>query len=83
MTVSHIIDKSSLILRDANQHGIFTFGLGYIMIKLLARIFLNIVNSPVYLDFLQNHLPIYFEDIPLDVRQRLWFRQNGAPAHYF
>jgi len=27
-------------------------------------------------------LPIYFEDIPLDVRQKFWFQQDGAPAHY-
>jgi len=27
-------------------------------------------------------LPIYFENIPLDVRQRLWSQQDGALAHY-
>lgn len=44
------------------------------MIKLLDRIFARArertINEPIYLDFLQNHLPEYFQDIPLDVRQR-------------
>lgn len=40
------------------------------------------INGMMYLDFLQNHLPGYLEDIPLDVRQRMWFQQDGAPAHH-
>jgi len=44
--------------------------------------FERIINDSIYLDFLQNHLPIYFQDIPLDGRQRLWFQQNDALAYY-
>jgi len=34
--------------------------------------FEHIINGSIYLDFLQNYLPIYFEDISLD----------EAPTHY-
>lgn len=36
----------------------------------------------MYLDFIRNYLPGYLEEIPLDVRQRMWFQQDG-PAHYY
>jgi hypothetical protein len=35
-----------------------------------------------YRDFLETVLPGLPEDVPLAVRQGLWFHQNGAPAHY-
>ena len=41
------------------------------------------INGEIYLDFLRNYLPGYLEEIPLDVRQRIWFQQDGAPAHYY
>jgi hypothetical protein len=34
-----------------------------------------------YLDFLSNQLPIFMEDIPLNIRAHLFFQQDGAPAH--
>jgi len=37
----------------------------------------------MYLDFLRNYLPGYLEEIPLDVQQRMWFQQDGVPAHYY
>lgn len=40
------------------------------------------VNGQAYLDFLENHLPEYLEDIPLNVRQLMWLQQDGAPAHF-
>lgn len=40
------------------------------------------LNSQVYSDFLRHDLPILLEDIPLMVRQRMWFQHDGAPAHY-
>jgi hypothetical protein len=33
-------------------------------------------------DFLETVLPGLLEDVPLAVRQRLWFQHDGAPAHY-
>lgn len=34
------------------------------------------------LDFLQNDLPGLLEDVPLDVRQRMWFLHDGAPPYF-
>jgi hypothetical protein len=34
-----------------------------------------------YRDFLETVLPGLFEDVPLAVRQWLWFQHDGAPAH--
>jgi hypothetical protein len=34
-----------------------------------------------YLDFLETALPGLHEDVPLAVRQMLWFQHVGAPAH--
>lgn len=44
--------------------------------------FENTVNADSYLDLLNNYLPQYLEDVPFNVRARLWFQQDGAPAHY-
>jgi hypothetical protein len=35
-----------------------------------------------YRDFLETVLPGLLENVPLAVRQRLWFQHDGAPAHY-
>lgn len=40
------------------------------------------VNGEAYLDLLENHLPILLEDVPLNIRRRMWFQHDGAPAHY-
>jgi hypothetical protein len=34
-----------------------------------------------YLDFLATLLPWLLEDVPLSVKQRLWFQHEEAPAH--
>lgn len=41
------------------------------------------MNGPNYLIFLQEVLPGLLEDLPLDVWNRLWYQQDGAPAHYY
>jgi hypothetical protein len=40
------------------------------------------LNGLVYLDFLQNILPILLEEIDLHRRQNMWFQQDGAPPHF-
>lgn len=35
----------------------------------------------MYAEFLENELPPLFENVPLNIRQRLIFQQDGAPAH--
>ena len=40
------------------------------------------LNGRQYNNFLQHTLPELLEDITLDVRQGMWFQQDGAPPHY-
>lgn len=35
-----------------------------------------------YRYFLEEDLPGLLDDVPLDVRQRMWFMHDGAPAHF-
>lgn len=42
----------------------------------------NRLNSPTYLVFLRDILPELMEDVPLLVRENMWFQHDGAPAHY-
>jgi hypothetical protein len=35
-----------------------------------------------YRDYVETFLPELLEDMPLAVRKRFWFQQDGAPAHY-
>nr|CAH7762191.1 unnamed protein product [Callosobruchus chinensis] len=35
-----------------------------------------------YLDFLQNTLPTLLDDVPLNIRQSMWFMHDGAPPHF-
>jgi hypothetical protein len=61
-------------------------------ISVWAGIFGDIVMGPNllpdrltaqrYCDFLETVLPGLLENVPLAVRQRLWFQHNRAPAHY-
>lgn len=41
------------------------------------------INDEIYLDFLRNYLPDHLEEISLDVRQSMWFQQDGVPALYY
>ena len=35
-----------------------------------------------YIIFIRDILPEMLENVPLQVRQRLWFQHDGAPAHF-
>lgn len=36
----------------------------------------------IYLDFIVNQLPILLEEVPLNIREQMWFLHDGAPAHH-
>lgn len=40
------------------------------------------LNGPMYLNFMQNVLPILLANIPQHTRNRMWLQQDGAPAHF-
>lgn len=42
----------------------------------------NRLNSPTYLVFLRDILPELMEEVPLVVRENMWYQHDGAPAHY-
>lgn len=41
-----------------------------------------ILNGRNYLQFLENDLPTLLEDTPLALTLRMWYQQDGCPAHY-
>jgi hypothetical protein len=41
----------------------------------------SLTNGQRYVTFLRETLPLLLEDLPLDVRRRMWFQHDGAPAH--
>lgn len=40
------------------------------------------LNGNFYCNFLQNDLPLLLENIPLQLRQQMWYMHDGAPAHF-
>lgn len=40
------------------------------------------LNGAAFLDFLENQLPILLEDVPLQLRQNMFFQLDGCPAHF-
>ncbi|KAL3280118.1 hypothetical protein HHI36_017623 [Cryptolaemus montrouzieri] len=39
------------------------------------------LNSAIYLNFLENDLPLYSENVALQERIEMWFHQDGTPPH--
>ncbi|KAG8256305.1 hypothetical protein J6590_071821 [Homalodisca vitripennis] len=40
------------------------------------------LNGVVYLNFLRDELPNLLDDVPLHLRQNMWFMHEGVPAQY-
>lgn len=40
------------------------------------------LNGELYIHFLQEILPPLLEEVPLTVRQRMWFQHDGCPAYF-
>lgn len=83
---------NSHVWSDVNPHALFVkshqqrFSLnvwaGMIGSYLLGPYFMPPrLNGEVYMHFLDQSLPELLEDIPLVIRQRMWFQHDGAPAH--
>lgn len=39
------------------------------------------LTGRIYLEFLENSLGVLLENIPLAIRQWMWFQHDGAPPH--
>lgn len=77
---------------DENPHGFFegnhqyqfslNVWLGMIDNHLIGPYFLPLrLNGDSYCHLLEE-LPVLLEDVPIQVRQHLWFMHDGAPAHF-
>lgn len=56
--------------------------MGICHVKIIEpHFFYHTVSGATYLEFLQDHLPEYLENIPLNIRRRCWFQQDGA--HFY
>lgn len=40
------------------------------------------LNGQSYLHFLQEELPVLLEDVPIALRNEMWYMHDGAPAHF-
>lgn len=46
------------------------------------HIFPNALSAATYREFLNENLPVLLDDIPLNIRQVLWYQHDGAPPHF-
>ena len=44
--------------------------------------FENTLNGAMYLQFLQENLNGLLENVPLQIRNHMYFMQDGAPPHF-
>lgn len=57
--------------------------MGIIHTYLIGPVFLpDNLNGEMYEDFLRNHLALYLEDLPLELRRRIIYQHDGCPAHF-
>ena len=40
------------------------------------------LNGNIYLNFLEEYLPLLLEDVPIETRQNMWYQHDGAPPHW-
>ena len=46
------------------------------------HIFPGHLTGEAYSAFLDLTLPQLLEDVPLNIRRRMWYQHDGAPAHF-
>ena len=75
-------ENSHGIIESRHQHK-FSCNVREIGDFLRGPIFLPpILTGDNYTQFLETQLPILLEDVPLQIHNQMWFRQDGAPAHF-
>lgn len=77
--------ENSHCLREVEQQRPWSLNVwcGIIGDKLIGPLFIEgTLNGEKYCNLLQDELPILLEDVPLVVRQNMWFQHDGCPAHY-
>ncbi|GFS87567.1 hypothetical protein TNCV_2941691 [Trichonephila clavipes] len=40
------------------------------------------LDGETYLVFLQEVLPVLLQNVPVNIKARMWFQHDGAPAHF-
>ena len=40
------------------------------------------LNGYAYRRFLNDLLPVFLQDVPLNIRQQMWYQHDGAPPHF-
>ena len=56
---------------------------GIINDRIIALFFLtSTLNEQRYWLFLRENLPELLDDVPLAMKNRLWFMHDGAPSHF-
>lgn len=78
-------DENPHVIRETHFQEQFSLNVwvGIIDDYLIGPFFLPArLTGESYTDFLQHHLPILLEDVPLNVRANMWFMHDGAPAHF-
>lgn len=73
-------------MRESHRQGRWSINVwcGILGDKIIGPyVFNEPLNGETYLNFLINVLPLFLEDIPLDIRRNMIFQHDGCPAHYY
>src|SRR5678816_129152 len=72
------------IVESRHQHQFsFNVWVGIVGDHLIGPFFLPArLTGDVYRQFLEHDLPTLLEDVPLQLRSKMYFMHNGAPAHF-
>uniref|UniRef100_A0A1B6L5Q6 DUF4817 domain-containing protein n=1 Tax=Graphocephala atropunctata TaxID=36148 RepID=A0A1B6L5Q6_9HEMI len=81
----HWADENPYVIKQSRFKNTFSLNVwvGIIRDSLIGPVFLPPrPNGLNYFHFLQNDLWEVMEDVPLRVRDRMWFMHDGAPPHF-
>jgi len=73
----------AIVERNSQHHFSVNVWCGVIDNYLIGpAVLLNRLTGRMYVDFLQNELPLLLEEVPLAKRMRMVFQHDGTPAYY-